>query len=196
MKKQRKGSWMTTKTGIHFYPMDPRPSEICLEDIAHALANICRFGGHTRMFYSVAQHCVMVSRHVEILGGDVEAQMWGLLHDASEAYIGDMVRPLKDNQPSFKEVEKAIHVCVKKAFGIRPLKRAEDLVHRADNVVLVTEARDFMGNPEWIKHFSEPPLPAPILPLSHYQSRGAFIARFVELRKKMSNYRGLLNAAA
>ena len=193
--RKRKGSFMVTKMGIHFYHLDPRPEDICIEDIAHSLANICRFGGHTRRFYSVAQHCVMVSRHVEIIGGDIEAQMWGLLHDASEAYVGDMVRPLKDSQPSFKAAEKAIHACVKKAFGIRPLKRAEDIVHKADNIMMITEARDFMGSPEWVKNFSEKPLPAPILAYSHYQSRFAFLARFAELRKKMANYRGL-NAAA
>jgi len=61
----RTGDWMHTYTGMKFYPMEPNPSDICIEDIAHALSMQCRYNGHTLQFYSVAQHCVLMSRHIE-----------------------------------------------------------------------------------------------------------------------------------
>jgi 5'-deoxynucleotidase YfbR-like HD superfamily hydrolase len=70
-------------------PLDPDPAQLDAGDIARALANQCRFGGHSRVFYSVAQHCVIVSRVVEERGGDVEAVFAALMHDAAEAYLGE-----------------------------------------------------------------------------------------------------------
>src|ERR1700724_2684254 len=83
------GGWQQTFTGRRFYPLSPRVEDVCIEDIAHALSNICRYGGHCREFYSVAQHCNMVSDWMP------EFKLEGLLHDSPEAYIGDMVRPVK-----------------------------------------------------------------------------------------------------
>src|SRR5271165_7548492 len=86
----RKGDWIQTYTGRVMYPLDPRPEEINIIDIAHALSNLCRFTGHVRTFYSVAEHSVRVSQHC-----DPKDALWGLLHDASEAYLADMSRPMK-----------------------------------------------------------------------------------------------------
>ena len=79
---ERRGDWIQTYLGIQFWPLDPRPEEVMLFDIAHSLSNMCRFTGHCREFYSVAQHSVIVSQNVPR-----EDAAWGLLHDASEAYM-------------------------------------------------------------------------------------------------------------
>src|ERR1051326_3663293 len=86
----RVGDWMRTYTGVRFYPSDPRPDEIFIQDIAHSLSNMCRFAGHVKEFYSVAEHSVRVS-----LACHPDDALWGLLHDASEAYVVDMPRPIK-----------------------------------------------------------------------------------------------------
>lgn len=97
--RDRRGEWILTFSGERFYPFSPAPEEVKTKDIAHALANICRFNGHTRGFYSVAAHSVHVSRLVP-----PEFALEALLHDAAEAYVGDMVRPLKRGLPAFEEV--------------------------------------------------------------------------------------------
>lgn len=74
-------------------------------DIAHPLAMICRYGGHVPGHYSVAEHSVLVSRLVEEWGYGPTVQLQALLHDAAEAYVGDMVRPLKGFMPEFREFE-------------------------------------------------------------------------------------------
>src|SRR5690242_11754504 len=89
-RQPRRGDWMQTYTGRRFWPLDPRVDDIDIGDIAHHLSLVCRFAGACREFYSVAQHCVGVSYVC-----DPKDALWGLLHDAAEAYVGDMVRPLK-----------------------------------------------------------------------------------------------------
>ena len=84
---ERKGDWFLTYTGRQFWPLDPRPEDICIRDIAHHLSLCCRFNGACRVHYSVAQHSVMVAN---ILPAPL--RFWGLMHDATEAYVGDMVR--------------------------------------------------------------------------------------------------------
>ena len=79
-----------TFSGLRFWPLDPNPEKILIADIAHALAHQCRFGGHASKFYSVAEHSVHVSKLCL-----PEHALWGLLHDASEAYLVDLPRPLK-----------------------------------------------------------------------------------------------------
>ena len=89
------GPYLQTVSGRWVNPFDPDPEQLDAGDIARALANQCRFGGHSRVFYSVAQHCVIVSRVVEERGGDVEDVFAALMHDAGEAYLGDMPHPIK-----------------------------------------------------------------------------------------------------
>lgn len=84
------GDYIDTYSGLRMYPLDPRPNMVCFEDIAHALSQQCRFAGHTSKFYSVAEHCVHVSRQVP-----EEFAQAALMHDAAEAYLMDIPRPLK-----------------------------------------------------------------------------------------------------
>lgn len=99
----RSGDWIQTATGGQFWPMDPQPDEIDINDIAHALAMLCRFGGHCLRFYSVAEHSVLLSHAVP-----PEHALWALLHDATEGYLVDMPRPIKAFLPGYKEAEAGI----------------------------------------------------------------------------------------
>lgn len=133
----RKGDWITTFTGKLFYPLDPRPEEIDINDIIHALSNQCRFAGHCTKFYSVAQHSVMVS-----LSCDPVDALWGLLHDASEAYLVDVPSPLK-RMPEFaayREAEKQLMGIICDVFGLSHDEPPS--VKFADKRMLATEARD------------------------------------------------------
>lgn len=123
---------MQTFTGRRFYPLDPQPDEIDPLDIAHALSLICRYGGHVTRFYSVAEHCVLMSRAVE-----PEHALWALLHDATEAYVGDMVRPLKHHLPEYRAIEDKVMNAVATRFRITNVMPAE--VKAADNSILLDE---------------------------------------------------------
>lgn len=87
--------WIRTFTGGRFYPTAPRRCDFNIIDIAHSLSNQCRFNGHTLKFYSVAEHSLILAEIMDTEGFNKETQQWALMHDAAEAYIGDIVRPLK-----------------------------------------------------------------------------------------------------
>jgi len=147
-----KGDWMQTYTGRMFYPLSPEPDQVCLEDIGHALANVCRFGGHTSSFYSVAQHSVLVARLVGTTHPELQAN--ALLHDAPEAYLGDIVRPLKHGHTMFGDmaqgIEARVALAVEKHFALPHAINAHRIVVKAaDRRVLMAEARFLMGDPKW-----------------------------------------------
>lgn len=98
--RQRDDAWIMTYTGRRFWPLAPRAEDVDIRDIAHALALKCRYGGHSSRFYSVAQHSVLVSHYVP-----TKHAMAGLLHDAAEAYLADIPRPVKCDVPGWKELE-------------------------------------------------------------------------------------------
>lgn len=145
-------------SGYPFYPLDPLSHEIEIEDIAQSLAKQCRFNGHTKVFYSVAQHSVYVSEQFD----DVETALWGLLHDAAEAYTGDCVRPIKktlrdDFKLDWDVFETPIMQAVAKRYQLTlPMPEA---IHHADAVLLATEKRDVL-NPQ---KFPWGPLPEPLV---------------------------------
>lgn len=140
-----RGNWMQTIGGRAFYVLDPRPEEVDIDDIAHALSMLCRFGGHCTRFYSVAEHCVRVSTAIEEAGGTVEDCFVGLMHDAAEAYIGDMVWPLKRAPESegYKAIERRVEAAIAERFGFAAVMPA--IVKRFDLVLLSTEKRDLMN---------------------------------------------------
>lgn len=139
----RHGSFFTTFSGIKFYPLDPRPEEILIEDVAHALSMVCRFGGHTRIFYSVAQHSVLVSSKLPD-----ELKFVGLMHDATEAYLGDMIRPLKLEMPEYREVENKLWKIMAEKWGLP--EKIPDLVKYHDNCALMTERRDLIAATDYL----------------------------------------------
>jgi hypothetical protein len=142
----RVGDWIQTYSGVAFYPLDPRPDEIHIEDIAHALAMQCRFTGHVRRFYSVAEHSVRVS---EVC--DPNDALWGLLHDASEAYLIDVARPVKRMacMVPYREAEERLMQAIAERFGLAWPEPAT--VKHGDKCMLAIEARDMMPTvwPDW-----------------------------------------------
>ena len=170
----RKGDWMQTATGRQFWPLDPRPEEICIGDIAHSLAHQCRFAGHCRQFYSVAQHSVLVSQAVP-----AEYALWGLLHDASEAYLVDVPRPVKPYLAGYRDAEDTVMRVVCLAFGLPEEMPTE--VKNADDAILADEAAQLMAPPPVSWNFRHPPLGLLIRPLLPVAARVQFLARFAEL---------------
>ncbi len=171
--------FIETFTGKRFRPLEPDPLQICVEDIAHALSNQCRFSGHVIVHYSVAEHSVRVSELLESWGCSRMLQTWGLLHDASEAYLVDIPSPLKSS-PAFFEyraAEARLMVAVCKRFGL-PIAEPER-VRTADGVLLATEARDLMPfRPEHWAGVRDTPLPDSIVPWSHETAERNFLQRF------------------
>lgn len=128
-----------TFTGRLVDPLYPKPEDIAIEDIAHALGHVCRFGGHCTFHYPVGLHSLNVSLMVEKLGGTIMESLWGLLHDGTEAYLGDMVRPLK-HQPEmapFREAEAKLQLLICNHFDLPHQEPA--IVREVDRRMCVTE---------------------------------------------------------
>lgn len=153
-------NYVSTYTGCKFWPTNPRAKDICVEDIAHALSNICRFNGACRSFYSVAQHSVLVSENV---GVSPKAQFIGLMHDAAEAYWGDRQAPVKTDLD--RDIERNLMDCIFEALRVPKAweMKSEELVKAADLRMLVTEFRDLMPRvPESLERLN--PFSATIFP--------------------------------
>lgn len=182
--------WFVTYTWRKFFPLAPRAEDVCIEDIAHGLSMICRFGGHCREFYSVAQHSVLVSRLVPH-----HMAFAGLMHDATEAYCGDMIRPMKRSMPFYQDVEHRICRAIKKKFGVALVLPPE--VKDADNVALATERRDLITHAAqmtWdIDEQGYKAADIEIVPMGPRLAKAEFIRRFSEL---MAARLGLEHAAA
>ena len=133
----RFGSWMQTYTGRQFWPMDPRASEIDIEDIAHSLSMQCRYAGHCEAFYSVAEHSVHVAEWLQAGGMPHLVVLQGLLHDAPEAYLVDVPRPVKPFLTGYKAAEEAVWKQVALRFGIP--ETLSPAVHEADSRILHDE---------------------------------------------------------
>ncbi|WP_417693752.1 phosphohydrolase [Pseudomonas sp.] len=130
-------NWILTHTGKRFDLFEPDADMIDPRDIAHSLAHLCRFNGYTREFYSVAQHSCLVADLVP-----AEHKLAALLHDATEAYLGDMTRPLKEWMPYYRGFEDVIWGRVCEGFGLEIDLPAS--VRQADLIALATERRDLM----------------------------------------------------
>lgn len=173
--------WFITFTGQRLYLLDPEPSKIEINDIAHALSRQCRFNGHTREFYSVAQHSVLVSKLVP--QGVPIVALCGLLHDATEAFLGDMIRPLKRLLPAYSELEAMWWEAIARAYKL-PLQLPEVVKH-ADHVMLQTERRDLLNPVAGVEFLEDragyQPAHQRIKPMNPDQARTAFLDRFWEL---------------
>jgi hypothetical protein len=146
-----RGDWIQTWGGGLFYPLDPQPEEIHIEDIAHALSLICRFNGHCDGFYSVAQHSIMIA-----CMASPENALWGLLHDAAECYVADMPRPVKRCIPGYKEIEAGVELAVAQKFGLPEIMPPE--IKELDHAMLALEANTVLKVPpkDWYLPFPAP----------------------------------------
>ena len=135
------------RSGTRFFPLDPNPKDTHTSDIAHALAMKCRYTGHTRVFYSVAEHCVLVSEVLEEMGADLTVQRQGLLHDASEAYLPDVAAPIKPHIKGFKILERRVHDAVAERYDLpTPWPRA---IKDVDELLFHYEASCLLDPVDW-----------------------------------------------
>lgn len=177
MSKDR-GNYIRTFTSKKFYHNDPKSKDICIEDIAHSLSLLCRFAGHVKEFYSVGQHSLLVSELCP-----PEDALWGLMHDASEAYCVDIPRPLKHSlgMEAYRHIEHNVMKAIAKKFR---LAKEEPLsVKQADAILLVTEQRDLMLGGK-MSDRGVNPLSYKIHPLPSKEVEYLFLKRFKELKGK------------
>lgn len=166
-----------TASGTYFNFLKPEESAFTIEDVAHALAHICRFTGHCREFYSVAQHSVLVSYHVP-----PEHRLAALLHDAAEAFVGDVASPLKQLLPEYRAIERGVEQVVLTRFGVDPV--LPPCVKEADLRALLTERHYLMPyhDSDWdctkgLHVFGER-----ITPVAPPVAKAMFLRRYNEIR--------------
>jgi len=129
--------WIMTASGRSVYPLDLKPEDVVIGDIAHGLAHTCRFNGHSTNFYSVAEHSLIMSHKVS-----PGAALYALLHDAPEIYISDIPSPIKLAIPEIGVIEKRIWEVIMERFGLKRKHRKE--VEKADRRMLCTERKRVM----------------------------------------------------
>ncbi len=138
--------YITTFSGVHFTIMDPKPEDIRIEDIAHALSLMTRANGHFPEFYSVAQHSIACFYEAKIRNYDQKVMRACLLHDASEAYLSDLTRPVKKNMRIYQQVEEQLQDLIyQKYLGTKLTKHEGQLVKNVDDAELYYEFLHFMG---------------------------------------------------
>jgi len=168
--------WMQTFGGRKLYPTRPDSRVVDIEDIAHALSQICRFGGHTRKPYSVAQHSVLLSYECRR-----EDRVNALLHDAAEAYLGDVVRPFKLQIPWFRPLENRSLRAISRALGVPSIREPRKLV-RVHEALLASERRDLLKDvPALDWGLTEKPLLRKVHPWSPAEAKSWFLLRYRQL---------------
>lgn len=172
------GDWMQTASGRAFYPLDPRPEDVSIYDIAAGLSRICRYAGQLRddvEHYSVAEHSVCLARHFHARG-EMDLARWALMHDASE-FCGEMIRPIKHAVSEYRSIEARIMRAVCRRFGLPPDEPCE--IKQADMRILLDERDAVMATPPapWdVEDMA--PLGAIILCYSPRMARLAFLHWF------------------
>jgi hypothetical protein len=171
----RKGDWICTNSGVHYYPLDPRAHEVRITDIAYALSKLCRYGGHCSDFYSVAEHSVLASYLVP-----ARLALSALLHDAAEAYLVDLPRPIKRHIVLYQQIEHMNEIMVARHFRLRADFASCGAVRAADEMMLTCEMMKLMPHTMW--RFSDlGPAPLPIRCWDHNEAALQFMTRYLEL---------------
>ena len=170
----RIGNWIETYSGNRFYPMDPHDDEIDIYDIAHSLSLQCRYNGHCPKFYSVAEHSVYVARELQ-----PSMMLAGLLHDAAEAYLSDIPRPIKRMLPVYKEAEEKIETCVNRLFKVDILAPE---IRVADDTIMATEIKQFGMNKRNDWTLAASPCDRVIAYLSPLEAEAEFIGLYNFIR--------------
>lgn len=169
-------AWIQTYTGKKFFPLSPREDGICIEDIAHSLAMQCRFTGHSKFHYSIAQHSVLVSYLC-----DSADKQHALLHDAAEAYVCDLASPLKRSGKfeDYKKIENELQKTIYRKFGLTEIEPVS--VKSADLLMLCIEAQTLLSpiHPDW--KFPVKPPSIMIMSLTPQEAEQTFLDRYKEL---------------
>lgn len=147
------GGWIQVYSGATFFPLDPNPDVLTLDDVAIPLSRMCRYGGHCLQFYSVAEHCVLMARHLRAAGYDDARCLQALMHDASEAFIADIVRPVKGKLAGYKDAEERLMRALSPRFGfdwpmtpvVRDLDASMIAVERPANMLMTGVPDDLWG---------------------------------------------------
>ena len=142
--KMNKTEHITTYTGIDFTPLEPDISQIKIEDIAHALSFLCRANGHITRFYSIAQHSINCAKEAKARKYSIRVQLACLIHDASEAYISDITRPVKRYLNEYLKIEKVLQGAVYERFIGNLTEEENALVAQIDNEMLAYEMNALM----------------------------------------------------
>lgn len=193
--RKRFGAWSQSYSGERYWIMDPLPEEVNLLDIIVGLSNAARYRGQTKFFYSVLQHSVLVSQAVEKLalerGWSAQearaAAYEGLFHDAPEAYLGDVARPLKRMRAmrEYRKVEALWEQAIFTQFNIKPTEKSRALVHEADHRVVLDEIFVIMTRPEmWAdsgRYLDMEPLGVVVEELDRKEVIKRFVERYLEL---------------
>jgi hypothetical protein len=175
--------FIQTVSGRRVNPFALADSDIDIDDIAQALANQCRFGGHCRRLYSVAQHSCLVAELVRAQGGDATDVLWALLHDAPEAYLSDLPHPLKHFSEFgrlYRQAEDKLHEAIIQHFRLPA--EAPEALRAADRALLATERRALMVDTwEWPELRGVEPASVTIEPWPPEKAAAEFRRRFTEL---------------
>ena len=194
MKKEKSMADIITYTGIQMNPLQPKPEQIEIRDIAHALSLICRGGGHVKHFYSVAQHCLACAEEARVRGYSVRVQLGNLLHDGSEAYIADVTRPVKQQMPQYYEIEGPLQAVIWEKFMTdadgRPMPPDEEekkQIFAIDDQMMSLDLYWLLGDQsviissEILSDRSE--ASRDFVPMEQVEQ--AFLQRFTELKRKL-----------
>lgn len=139
-------SYITTYTGKHFDPTKPEMALVDIKDIAHALSLTCRGNGHVKTFFSVGQHCINCALEAEARGYSNRVILACLIHDASEAYMSDVPRPLKHTLPEYMAAEdKLLDLIYKKFLGNSLNEEEKKLVKSVDNDLLYYDLKELLN---------------------------------------------------
>lgn len=168
-----RGDWFQTFSGKAFYVLAPHPEEICILDIASALSKLCRYGGHCIRFYSVAEHSVHIAERVS-----KQNRLTALMHDATEGYLGDMIRPLKYQISQYRDIENNLERVITKKYGLIYPFPAE--VKKLDNRILMDERIQNMNDPpmKWNSDEQNEPLGVTLQYWSPDEAKSRFIEAF------------------
>lgn len=184
----RYGDWVQTLTGRKFYVLDPEPEDIYIEDISGSLGKICRFNGHPRVPYYVGHHCTLGSYVIEEQTGDLLMALAFLLHDASEAYLGDMTRPLRGmpELEAYREADRKLNLIIEKRFKLPENIFDSQLIKEVDNRMLFTEKRDLLVALQW--EYTVEPYAFKIKPWGWKHTQRKYLERYYELCLRLDGY--------
>jgi len=173
--RDKRGSFVTTYSGSKFFIDQCNIEDIKMEDIAHALSMNCRFNGHLKKFYSVAEHSILVSRLVP-----KKYALEGLLHDITEAFLPDMPRPFKSMINGFAEYENKLHQKIAECYNL--LYPLPDEVKYIDKNIVRDEAEVLYKEvPDWVEFYDNVCPHWKIYGFTPYNAKRYFLARYEDL---------------